>query len=499
MTAASRPPWTSRFGPKQVGVDPDRVAREDRRGEGSVPRGQDRGGVEQVTGLDDRHPGHLVEHCEGSPTGRRTALDRTRSQLAHEPRQVVGGAALVGHEFVLVLVTVDPPVDRPRQRVLVGGPALGHRFRYPQRDPLAEPRQPDALALQVAGPLGGPRQPDGQVVAEAEHRVDRPAADLAKRPTGQVRQLLGEEPAHESGVDRQLVVVHARMRVGGHMGQSTRIRPPTSTRFRHERDVRAGSSRQGHVRPYPQSAQRARTTLGAWDTTGADSVRSVTARPLEELVDISWVPALAPVAPVIAELGDFLRAEVAAGRGYLPSGNNILRAFRQPLDDVRVLIVGQDPYPTPGHPVGLCFSVAPDVRPLPRSLVNIYTELRNDLGEAAPTTGDLTPWTEQGVLLLNRVLTVGPGKPGSHQGKGWETVTAAAIEALVARGGPLVAVLWGRQAQSLAPMLGDVPRVESAHPSPLSAHSGFFGSRPFSRANSLLVAAGGPPVDWRLT
>ena len=170
-----------------------------------------------------------------------------------------------------------------------------------------------------------------------------------------------------------------------------------------------------------------------------------------------------------------------------------------PLGNVRVLIVGQDPYPTPGHPVGLCFSVAPDVRPLPRSLVNIYTELRNDLGEAAPTTGDLTPWTEQGVLLLNRVLTVGPGKPGSHQGKGWETVTSAAIEALVARGGPLVAVLWGRQAQSLAPMLGDVPRVESAHPSPLSAHSGFFGSRPFSRANSLLVAAGGPPVDWRLT
>ena len=228
-------------------------------------------------------------------------------------------------------------------------------------------------------------------------------------------------------------------------------------------------------------------------------MRSVTARPLEELVDISWVPALAPVSPVIAELGGFLRAEVAAGRGYLPSGNNILRAFRQPLDDVRVLIVGQDPYPTPGHPVGLCFSVAPDVRPLPRSLVNIYTELRNDLGEAAPTTGDLTPWTEQGVLLLNRVLTVGPGKPGSHQGKGWETVTSAAIEALVARGGPLVAVLWGRQAQSLAPMLGDVPRVESAHPSPLSAHSGFFGSRPFSRANSLLVAAGGLPVDWRLT
>jgi uracil-DNA glycosylase len=224
----------------------------------------------------------------------------------------------------------------------------------------------------------------------------------------------------------------------------------------------------------------------------------VAARPLEELVDISWLPALAPVAPVITELGDFLRAEVAAGRGYLPSGHNILRAFRQPLDDIRVLIVGQDPYPTPGHPVGLCFSVAPDVRPLPKSLVNIYTELRTDLGAVTPGNGDLTPWSEQGVLLLNRVLTVSPGKPGSHQGKGWELVTAAAIEALVARGGPLVAVLWGRQAQSLAPMLDGVPRVESAHPSPLSAHSGFFGSRPFSRANTFLVERGGQPVDWRL-
>jgi uracil-DNA glycosylase len=227
-------------------------------------------------------------------------------------------------------------------------------------------------------------------------------------------------------------------------------------------------------------------------------VGHVAARPLDELVDASWVPALTPVAPVITELGLFLRQEVAAGRGYLPSGDNVLRAFRQPLDGVRVLIVGQDPYPTPGHPVGLCFSVAPEVQPLPRSLVNIYTELRNDLGEATPVHGDLTPWSEQGVLLLNRVLTVSPGKPGSHQGKGWESVTAAAIEALVARGGPLVAILWGRQAQSLAPMLDGVPCVESAHPSPLSAHAGFFGSRPFSRANDLLVVAGGRPVDWRL-
>ncbi|MBA8794556.1 uracil-DNA glycosylase [Friedmanniella endophytica] len=211
-----------------------------------------------------------------------------------------------------------------------------------------------------------------------------------------------------------------------------------------------------------------------------------------------WAAALAPVRDRIAALGDFLRAENAAGRGYLPAGAQVLRAFARPLADVRVLVVGQDPYPTPGHPVGLSFSVAPDVRPLPRSLVNIYTELEADLGIPPAVTGDLTPWFEQGVLLLNRVLTVRPGQPASHRGRGWEEVTACAIEALVARGGPLVAVLWGRDARSLAPVLGGVPRIESAHPSPLSARSGFFGSRPFSRVNDLLVAAGADPIDWRL-
>lgn len=228
------------------------------------------------------------------------------------------------------------------------------------------------------------------------------------------------------------------------------------------------------------------------------SVALVTARPLEELVDASWLPALAPLAGTIAALGDFLRAEVAAGHGYLPSGQHILRAFRQPMDDVRVLVVGQDPYPTPGHPVGLSFSVAADVLPVPRSLQNIFTELVSDLGVRAPRTGDLTPWTQRGVMLLNRVLTVRPGVPGSHQGMGWEAVTQQAIEALVARGGPLVAILWGRQARSLVPMLAQTPRVESAHPSPLSASSGFFGSRPFSRTNDLLVRAGAEPVDWVL-
>ena len=221
-------------------------------------------------------------------------------------------------------------------------------------------------------------------------------------------------------------------------------------------------------------------------------------RPLPELVHPSWASALAPVEPRIAELGDFLRGELAAGHGYLPAGSHVLRVFEQPLDQVRVLIVGQDPYPTPGHPIGLSFSVAAEVRPIPRSLENIYTELQSDLGLPRPSTGDLTPWAEAGVFLLNRVLTVRPGASASHRGKGWEEVTACAIDALVSRGGPLVAILWGRDARNLKPALGATPVIESAHPSPLSAHSGFFGSRPFSRANDLLVAQGGSPVDWAL-
>jgi uracil-DNA glycosylase len=219
---------------------------------------------------------------------------------------------------------------------------------------------------------------------------------------------------------------------------------------------------------------------------------------LGALVHPSWLPALEPVEPVIASMGEFLRAEVAAGRGYLPAGGLVLRAFSQPLDDVRVLIVGQDPYPTPGHAVGLSFSVAPDVSPVPRSLANIYQELATDLGLPRPANGDLTPWADRGVLLLNRVLTVRPGAPGSHRGKGWEQVTAAAISALAARGGPLVAILWGRDARSLVPQLPGIPCIESPHPSPLSAHAGFLGSRPFSRANALLGEQGAAPVDWSL-
>jgi uracil-DNA glycosylase len=224
----------------------------------------------------------------------------------------------------------------------------------------------------------------------------------------------------------------------------------------------------------------------------------VTTRPLEEVVEAGWAQALQPVAGQIAAMGQFLRTEVAAGRRYLPAGEHILRAFSQPFADVRVLIVGQDPYPTPGHPIGLSFAVERHVRPLPRSLQNIYRELAADLGVAAPEHGDLTAWTRHGVLLLNRCLTVAPGASAAHRGKGWEPVTDQAIRALVARGTPLVAILWGRDAQSLRPLLGRTPVIESAHPSPMSADRGFFGSRPFSRANALLAEQGAPPVDWSL-
>lgn len=215
-------------------------------------------------------------------------------------------------------------------------------------------------------------------------------------------------------------------------------------------------------------------------------------------VDPGWARALAPVADRIAGMGDFLRAEVAAGRPYLPAGENVLRAFRAPYADVRVLIVGQDPYPTPGHPIGLSFAVERHVRPIPRSLQNIYRELRDDLGVVPPPHGDLSAWAGNGVMLLNRVLTVRPGAPASHRGAGWEPVTEHAIRALVDRGRPFVSILWGRDAATLKPLLGGNPVIESPHPSPLSASRGFFGSKPFSRANALLEAAGQKPVDWSL-
>ena len=227
--------------------------------------------------------------------------------------------------------------------------------------------------------------------------------------------------------------------------------------------------------------------------------RFVQIQPLSELVSPDWADALAPQASRIATMWEFLRSENESGRQYLPSDELVLRAFRFPLSEVRVLIVGQDPYPAAGHAVGLSFAVNHAVRPLPRSLQNIYRELEDDLAIAPAEHGDLTGWAEHGVMLLNRVLTVQSGVPGSHRAKGWEAVTDAAVAALVARAGPLVAILWGRSAGELASALGDTPIISSAHPSPLSATRGFFGSRPFSRANASLVAQGASAIDWRLT
>jgi uracil-DNA glycosylase len=221
-------------------------------------------------------------------------------------------------------------------------------------------------------------------------------------------------------------------------------------------------------------------------------------QPLHELVDPSWLPILLPHESALERISERLDAETAGSRAWLPSADVTLRAFRLPLDDVRVLIVGQDPYPTPGHPVGLSFAVAPDVQPLPRSLQNIYKELRSDLGVEPPSSGDLTTWSQRGVMLLNRVLTVGAGQPGSHRGWGWEAITDAAVQGLAQRGGPLVAILWGKDAQAVSGLLGRVPIIASAHPSPMSAHRGFFGSRPFSRANRILIESGAQPIDWSM-
>ena len=221
-------------------------------------------------------------------------------------------------------------------------------------------------------------------------------------------------------------------------------------------------------------------------------------RALTDIVHPSWVSALSPVTTQIAALGAFLHAERESGRGYLPAGQQVLRVFAQPMDEVRVLIVGQDPYPSPGQAVGLAFSVPPKLHPLPGSLRNIYRELETDLHVPPPRNGDLSRWAERGVMLLNRVLTVEPGASGSHRGKGWEIVTGQAISALIARGGPLVAILWGQDAQSVEPLLGTVACIKSPHPSPLSARTGFFGSRPFSRANDLLQEQGADPINWSL-
>jgi uracil-DNA glycosylase len=226
--------------------------------------------------------------------------------------------------------------------------------------------------------------------------------------------------------------------------------------------------------------------------------------PLEELMAPDWAAALAGVESELRHVLTFLAREAAAGHQVLPSPSNVLRAFRQPLAEVKVLIVGQDPYPTPGHAVGLSFAVDPRTRPIPRSLANIYRELEADLGVPARVHGDLSAWAGQGVLLLNRVMTVRAGSAGSHRGKGWEKITTAAVTAVAARRRPdgsrvpLVAVLWGKDAESVRPLLAGAPAVASAHPSPLSASRGFFGSRPFSRVNELLRGQGALDVTWEL-
>ncbi|HEY0374460.1 MAG TPA: uracil-DNA glycosylase [Amnibacterium sp.] len=216
-------------------------------------------------------------------------------------------------------------------------------------------------------------------------------------------------------------------------------------------------------------------------------------------IDPGWADALAPAEPALVAAEAFAAADAAAGHVVLPAPDLVLRAFRIPFDSVRVVVVGQDPYPTPGHPIGLAFAVERHVRPLPRSLGNIYRERFDDLGLPPAAHGDLTAWADRGVLLLNRDLTVRAGAAGSHAGRGWEAVTGRALAALAERGGPLVAILWGRRAQALgADLLPHVARVESAHPSPLSARTGFFGSRPFSRTNALLMQQGAPGIDWSL-
>ena len=204
--------------------------------------------------------------------------------------------------------------------------------------------------------------------------------------------------------------------------------------------------------------------------------------------------------PYFAQLVAFLKAERAAGKQIFPPGGQIFRAFAlTPVHRVRVVILGQDPYHGPGQAHGLAFSVPQGV-PLPPSLQNIYTELRADLG-AAPTGGDLSGWARQGVLLLNATLTVEAHRAASHQQRGWERFTDAAIARLAAQRSGLVFILWGSSAQRKAGLI-DASRhvcLQAPHPSPLSAHRGFFGSRPFSQANAALAAAGHPPIDWLLT
>lgn len=217
-----------------------------------------------------------------------------------------------------------------------------------------------------------------------------------------------------------------------------------------------------------------------------------------EGVDPSWLPVLAPVSEALERAAHEVSTAESAGARVFPVRENVLRALRAPIESVRVLILGQDPYPTAGHAVGLAFSVSPEKAPLPGSLRNIFRELVDDIGCASPGSGDLTPWSDQGVMLLNRVLTVREGEAGSMRRCGWEEVTLAIVTALAAQPAPPVAILWGADAHRLADEFPAGSCILSTHPSPLSAYRGFFGSRPFSRANELLVARGDTGVNWAL-
>jgi uracil-DNA glycosylase len=216
----------------------------------------------------------------------------------------------------------------------------------------------------------------------------------------------------------------------------------------------------------------------------------------------SWKTPLAREfdAPYMAALKEFLVAEKASGKRIFPKGSEWFHALdATPLERVRVAILGQDPYHGEGQAHGLCFSVREGVRP-PPSLINIYKELKSDLGLEPPSHGNLKAWAKQGVLLLNSVLTVEAGLAASHQGKGWERFTDAVIRLVNDQPGPVVFILWGAYAQRKAAFV-DRQRhlvLASAHPSPLSAHNGFFGSRPFSKANEFLAANGREPIDWKL-
>ncbi len=215
-----------------------------------------------------------------------------------------------------------------------------------------------------------------------------------------------------------------------------------------------------------------------------------------ESMHAGWQALLAGQEPLLASIEQRILTQVETGEVIAPQISMVMRAFETDPCDVRVLLVGQDPYPTLGHAVGLAFAVNHGVQPLPRSLQNILKELAADLPRAS-TNGDLSNWQSQGVMLLNRHLTTSVGNTAAHLTVGWDVFTDAAISALVQlHGHSLVAVLWGNQAQTLVSKLGDARVIASAHPSPLSAHRGFFGSRPFSRCNELLTAAGLQPIDW---